>query len=118
VCIAFAGIGNPEPFYLEIRKMGLLPMRSYRFGDHHRYRPSQLRRMARRWQRLANQNALQDSPLLITTEKDAMRLLTQPWFVDQYRDYPFYYLEIALEVIRGKDSFEAAIQAFATRHRP
>ncbi len=118
VCIAFAGIGNPEPFYLEIRKLGLLPMRSYRFSDHHRYRPGNFRRIIRRWKRLANQNALRDTPLLVTTEKDAMRLITQPWFVEQYGSYPFYYLEIALEVIRGKDSFEAVIQAFANFGRP
>lgn len=117
VCIAFSGIGNPDPFHLEIRKMGLLPMRTYRFRDHHRYRPGDFRRIIRRWRRLENQNALREQPILITTEKDAMRLLPQPWFQEQYREYPFYYLEIALEVIRGKDSFDAALDTFTAAAR-
>lgn len=63
---AFAGIGYPTKFFVTLRAMGadLVGMRA--FPDHHRYDPAILRRMVA--------DARARNAMLVTTEKDAVRL--------------------------------------------
>ena len=63
---AFAGIGYPEKFFTTLRSMGARLVGTRAFPDHHRYQPAILRRM------IADAHA--SNAMLITTEKDAVRL--------------------------------------------
>ena len=67
--IAFAGIGRPEKFFLTLRELGSELIAAYPFPDHHRYREGELAGLA--------DAARGADALLVTTEKDCMRLTPQ-----------------------------------------
>ena len=64
---AFCGLGNPATFWHTLREQGFDPAFTWTFGDHHPYRPRELRR-------LAYQAKARGVAVLLTTEKDAMNL--------------------------------------------
>lgn len=115
VCVIFSGIGNNEQFLLEVSRMGVMVIRSYRFGDHYNYRPSDIRKIVRRFKRLLDQNYSVETPIIITTEKDYFRLISQDWFKRDFGEYPFYYLTITLEIIRGRDVFDSELNKLLNR---
>jgi tetraacyldisaccharide 4'-kinase len=64
--VAFAGIGRPEKFFDTLRALGARLAAAHAFADHAPYAPRVLRRMAA--------EARAADALLVTTEKDAVRL--------------------------------------------
>jgi 3-deoxy-D-manno-octulosonic-acid transferase len=65
--LAFCGLGNPASFWQTLRALGIHPRFRWSFGDHHRYRTVELRRLRRHAENSGAQ-------ALLTTEKDAMNL--------------------------------------------
>jgi tetraacyldisaccharide 4'-kinase len=63
---AFAGIGRPDKFFATLGAMGAEIVGAVAFADHCDYPPAVLRRLQRR--------ALAEGAMLVTTEKDAVRL--------------------------------------------
>lgn len=68
--VAFAGIGRPEKFFETLRGMGARLLGAHGFPDHAPYAPAMLRRLAA--------EARGADAMLVTTEKDAVRL--PAWF--------------------------------------
>lgn len=64
--VAFAGIGRPEKFFATLRGLGARLIAAHAFPDHAPYAPRVLRRM------IAEARAA--DAMLVTTEKDAVRL--------------------------------------------
>jgi tetraacyldisaccharide 4'-kinase len=64
---AFCGLGNPRSFWKTLEGSGLQIVFQWAFGDHHSYRPDELRR-------LAQQAAAAGAEALVTTEKDMLNL--------------------------------------------
>ncbi len=64
--IAFAGIGRPEKFYSTLRKMGATLAQTRSFPDHHPFSEKDAQDLL--------DLAARENALLITTEKDAIRL--------------------------------------------
>lgn len=64
--LAFAGIGDPQKFFTTLKAAGIDAPVTQEFPDHHRYTPADCAVLLRR----AEQEAL----LLLTTEKDFVRL--------------------------------------------
>ncbi|HAA93321.1 MAG: tetraacyldisaccharide 4'-kinase [Rhodospirillaceae bacterium] len=64
--IAFAGIGRPDKFFDTLRSLGADVVAEHAFPDHHRYR-------ARDFEAILKQ-AAQSGDMVVTTEKDAVRL--------------------------------------------
>jgi tetraacyldisaccharide 4'-kinase len=64
---AFCGLGNPQSFRRTLDGLRLSPVDWVEFDDHHRYRPSELTR-------IALQAKERGAAALITTEKDAVNL--------------------------------------------
>ena len=64
--IALAGIANPQPFFDRL-KLRYAPLQTIRLPDHHRFTARDVRRI---------EKALRQQPnsVIVTTEKDAMRL--------------------------------------------
>jgi tetraacyldisaccharide 4'-kinase len=58
--VAFAGISKPDRFFAAVESLGIRPARCVRFRDHHPYSPGEIKRLG--------------GEILITTEKDAVRL--------------------------------------------
>ncbi len=63
---AFAGIGRPAKFFATVAESGAVVVGQRPFPDHHRFRPAELRQLARRAEALG--------AALVTTPKDAVRL--------------------------------------------
>lgn len=68
--VAFAGIGRPEKFFATLRGLGVELVAAHPFPDHAPYTDRALRRLAT--------EAAQSGAMLLTTEKDAVRL--PAWF--------------------------------------
>lgn len=64
--VAFAGLGRPQKFFDTLRQAGAILRRTEGFPDHHIYAPKVLDRLIR--------TARSEHALLITTEKDAVRI--------------------------------------------
>ena len=64
--VAFAGIGRPEKFFQTLRGMGANLVATHAFADHQIYAPALIRRMI--------SEARGRGAILVTTEKDAVRL--------------------------------------------
>ena len=75
--VAFAGIAKPERFFDTLRSMGIKPIRTFAFGDHHVYSQRDIEHRR--------------GDVLVTTEKDAVRL-AGPEFPD------FVYLRISANI--------------------
>ena len=67
--LAFAGIGDPEKFFVTLRDAGVEIAAAVAFPDHHRYRRSEARELIER--------AAREGLVLVTTEKDLARLYGQ-----------------------------------------
>lgn len=64
--LAYAGIGRPAKFFDTLRALGMLPVVTRAFPDHHVYTQAEIAGL--------RAQAEEDDLLLVTTEKDAMRL--------------------------------------------
>jgi len=64
--VAFAGIGRPVKFFATLAAMGAWLVETVPFADHHAYSPAVLRRLI--------SAARRRGAMLVTTEKDAIRL--------------------------------------------
>ena len=64
---AFCGLGSPQAFWHSLEELGMEVAFRWAFGDHHAYRPSDLRR-------LAVQASRSGARALVTTGKDIMNL--------------------------------------------
>ena len=75
--VAFAGIAKPERFFTALESIGIHPVKRVRFRDHHHYSASAIENLG--------------GEMLITTEKDAVRLRT-------VTDRPYSYLRISAKI--------------------
>lgn len=70
--IAFAGLGRPEKFYHMLQALGANIVGWHPFPDHHPYMPQDVEKLV--------QEAKSKNAQLVTTEKDAVRLLSTKVF--------------------------------------
>jgi tetraacyldisaccharide 4'-kinase len=103
--VAFCGLGNPESFWRSLKSVGVHPIDRHEYGDHHRYSPAEIRRLAR--------HAIQiGADALLTTAKDFVNL--PPDFASLIAPLKLYWLEIRIEMDGRKElirHIEAAAQS-------
>jgi 3-deoxy-D-manno-octulosonic-acid transferase len=87
--IAFCGLGNPNAFWRTLRQVGIDPVASYAFEDHHQYTPNEIRRLARHARDIG-------AGSLLTTAKDAVNLA--PEYPDIVGLLKLYWLEVRTEI--------------------
>lgn len=94
--LLISGIANPRPFIRHFKKY---PCRARvaHFADHHDFTRSELEDIANRFDNLKGARRL-----IITTEKDAVRLAHNPYFPEHLKPYIFY-LPITVEILYGID---------------
>jgi tetraacyldisaccharide 4'-kinase len=92
--IAFCGLGNPDSFWRSLADVGVNPMERHFYGDHHRYTPNEVRRLARH-------SLEQGAEVLLTTAKDAVNLC--PEFEAVAAPLKVYWLEIGIGIDRRDD---------------
>lgn len=93
VC-AFAGIARPDSFQSAIKQAGAKLVSFDIFSDHHRYSPEELKKIRNNFLR-------NNADLLITTEKDGMRLTEFPEFLAG-----IYLLRVKLAIIPDENALK------------
>lgn len=96
--VLFTGIANPQPLLDYLKGKGAEVMH-LKYRDHHRYTISDIQRIKQIFDNIAT-----DNKILLTTEKDAMRLLL-PGYRDIIQKLPLFYIPIETGLI-GKDESE------------
>lgn len=94
---AFSGIGAPESFRQTLTGLGADVVRFLSFPDHYEYDMEDLKR-------IQQESARAGASLIVTTEKDGVRLEAFPFFLEKV-----LLLEIAMEIVSDADLFEQAI---------
>jgi tetraacyldisaccharide 4'-kinase len=92
--MAFCGLGNPESFWRSLANVGVTPMEQHAYGDHHRYSPTELRRLARHAEGLG-------AAYLLTTAKDSVNLPRD--FETVTAPLKVWWLEIGVGIDRRDD---------------
>jgi tetraacyldisaccharide 4'-kinase len=103
------GIANSTPLQSWIRsKVSTLKVMD--FPDHHAYVEEDLLKMRKVFEAMSKKNNI-----IVTTEKDAMRL-NQPNFINLIQDLPFYYVPIHVE-ISDPDRFQQCIYRYVDENK-
>jgi tetraacyldisaccharide 4'-kinase len=93
---AFSGIGSPAAFKKSIESAGAKVVSYKIFKDHYNYQKEDLLT-------LLDQYSASQADLILTTEKDAVKLFD---FAEMIGELPFYYLKISLEIENNKELLE------------
>jgi tetraacyldisaccharide 4'-kinase len=115
--ILFSGLGNNTKFLITASSQGIAVGRFYEFPDHHTYTFNDLKRVTRRFNRLDKHHTFQRKPIILTTEKDYMRLRYASWFTQHFGHLPIYYLQVEQEIVRGEEYVERHLQRLLKRIR-
>ena len=94
----FSGIASPESFENMLGEFGANVRYNQRFLDHHRFTRYEIKRLYRRAGEV-------DVDMIVTTEKDAVRL-----FLDIEPPAPVYYLRLEIDILSGGEDFEGAAE--------
>ena len=104
---AFSGIASPESFESMLRGFGAEIRYNQRFLDHHRFTRAEI-------QHLYDQAGKAELDMIVTTEKDAVRL-----FDDIEPPIPLYYLRLEIDILSGEEDFDhAATRICLPRNEP
>ncbi len=94
---ALSGIANPQSFEDFLTEFKAEIVQARRYADHHRYRQQEIIDFI-------NESKQAKAELIITTEKDAVRLPR----LDR-RDIPIFFLRVEIGIISGQESFDQCI---------
>lgn len=103
VVISLTGVANPRPFLRHIRKRGI-KVKVLRFDDHHRFTASDMESLKRKFATISSN----PRALILTTEKDAVRLAACPYFPPELRSRTFY-IPIEVEELPHSDASLATL---------
>jgi 3-deoxy-D-manno-octulosonic-acid transferase len=98
---AFCGLGAPHSFWRTLRELGFELAYSRAFPDHHRYRPFELRRIARRASEAG-------AEAIVTTEKDTINL--GEGAAALFKPLRLYWLRVAVEIDDEEGLLETLLQ--------
>lgn len=111
VILLVAGIANPYPLEYELKSM-CNELTTIRFRDHHKYTSSDFELIKRNYSDIYTRNKL-----LVTTEKDAMRML-DPAIREQASQLPFYFIPMEVEFHdRDKQLFDEIIINYVRQNK-
>lgn len=104
---ALCGIANPARFEQMLKEMGLDIRGSLTFPDHHRFSAADLRRIRDQFER-------SDAAMILTTEKDAIRLSTPP-AEPVLETLPVYFVRIRADIVEGKSILHSLLDSVMER---
>ena len=94
----FCGLGNPQSFRRTLERLGIEVVDWIEFGDHHHYRPRELRR-------IAQQFGSHGAGAAVTTEKDSVNLCDG--FAGLLAPLDVYWLKVGMRIEREDEFMEA-----------
>jgi tetraacyldisaccharide 4'-kinase len=92
--LAFSGIGSPEAFGRTVTRFLGEPVRHEAFSDHHRYTPEDLKLL----EHVARETGAE---VLVTTQKDSVRLKPVPGFAHLDGRFPVYVVHVGAVLAEG-----------------
>ena len=96
---SLCAIAAPESFEDGLRKLGARIDLAKRYIDHHRYSEAEL-------QSFINRCIRRDLEMIVTTEKDAVRM---PRLPEAEVKVPIYFLRVEIEILSGQESWEHCV---------
>lgn len=103
--LAVAGIGNPRPFIRHIKSFAP-KVKVDIFPDHHQYTRKDIEHLLKRFRSLKG-----NQRILVTTEKDAVRLAANPYFPHELKASTFFLpVKIDFDYVIAGPTFEEAIE--------
>jgi tetraacyldisaccharide 4'-kinase len=96
---SISGIAAPESYEDALRKLGARVDLAIRYIDHHRYTEMELQSFISRCVR-------RDLAMIVTTEKDAVRM---PRLPEADVKVPIYFLRVEIEIVSGHESWEQCV---------
>jgi tetraacyldisaccharide 4'-kinase len=96
---SICGIAAPESFEGGLQKLGARIDLAKRYIDHHRYTETEL-------QSFINRCIRRDLEMIVTTEKDAVRM---PRLPETDVKVPIYFLRVEIEILSGHESWEHCV---------
>jgi tetraacyldisaccharide 4'-kinase len=107
--VLLSGIANPKGFDEYVRKHFKV-VNSFEFPDHHQFSEREINQVT--------EIARQQNAMILTTEKDASRLLSEIYQA-ALSSAPFFYLPIEAEFLKnGQDFDEMVLNAVQGHHEP
>lgn len=107
--LMFCGIANPYPLQEHLYTM-CNNLEIMTFGDHHSYTKKDIFSILKRYEDIFGKNKI-----LVTTEKDAMRLIDSPYF-SQFENLPLFYVPITVKFHEEKGrSFDNQVLAYVRK---
>lgn len=101
--LVVSGIANPGPFVAEVRKWKW-QVEALSFPDHHDFKEADVRSIMQSFQRLKGKHKI-----ILTTEKDAVRLLHNKYITGEQKKW-IYFLPIAISFSdKEKEAFDNMI---------
>lgn len=102
--LVVTGVANPKPFSRYLRRHNA-KVKLRRFTDHHNFTAADMESIAQQFEQLPG-----TQKYIITTEKDAVRLLNSPYFPHHLKKFIFY-IPIKVEFIdQGTPNFTLGIE--------
>ncbi len=111
VIILFTGIANPWPLqdYLVSRCRDLINLD---FPDHHEFKKRDIDTIVKTFEEQFTRNKI-----LLTTEKDMMRLIKSPYF-SRFKNLPLYYIPIEVKIHKpGNKMFDKKILDYVRENK-
>lgn len=103
--LAVAGIGNPRPFVKHLKGFKA-KVKVDVFPDHHQYTKKDIEYLQARYNGLKGKRRV-----IVTTEKDAVRLAANPYYPHDLKAVTFYLpIEVKFENLGGNPPIEEAIE--------
>jgi tetraacyldisaccharide 4'-kinase len=96
---SICGIAAPESFEGALKNLGANVNLALRFIDHHYYTDAELRGFMNRCTR-------RDLGMIVTTEKDAVRM---PKLPETEVKVPIYFMRVEIEIVTGHESWEHCV---------
>lgn len=97
--LAVAGVENPRPFVRYLKSF-MARVRVNIYSDHHAFTQKDMATLLRRYQTMPG-----NTRIMVTTEKDAMRMIDNPHFPEELKPYS-YYLPVKVQFVsHGAGSF-------------
>ena len=97
--VIFSGIGNAGAFRTSVLRQGLIVVDEVVFPDHHAYTASDVNRVKARAERVG-------APMLVTTEKDAVKLHALPPL-----SMPVWAMRVDMQILEGEDRLKQLLSA-------
>lgn len=103
--LAIAGIGNPRPFVRHLKCYGA-KVKVDIFADHHQYTKKDIEYILERYQYLRGEQRI-----IVTTEKDAVRLASNPYYPHELKAVTYYLpIEVEFEQPYGEQPIDEIIE--------